>query len=144
MKLRMYHPINEVNQLNRGFEDFMNEIFGKSSVQSCSDVCTRAPRVNISEDDNHYFLNLDLPGMKKEDVKIILKNDMLEIEGDRKIDEKNWLRREISSGKVIRNFQLPDDVDTSKIDARFLDGVLTVSLSKKEEIKPREILIDVK
>jgi HSP20 family protein len=101
-----------------------------------------AARCDIDEDDNHYVLSFDLPGVRKEDVKIELHDDVLTITGERKWDGRGNRRfSERGYGRFQRSFSLPSTVDAGKVDAEFVDGVLRVSLPKAERAKPRQIEI---
>jgi len=90
----------------------------------------------------------ELPGIKKEDVKITLRDDILTIRGEKKQEsekkEQNYHRVERSDGSFQRSYALPASVQGDKIDATYHDGVLTVVLPKSEEAKPRDIEVKVK
>jgi HSP20 family protein len=106
---------------------------------------TWAPSVDISEDQNNYFVNAELPGVKKEDVNVYVENERLFIEGERKheseegSDGKDYHRVERFYGKFQRSFRLPKAVDPNKIEANFEDGILKVAIPKTEEAKPKQI-----
>jgi HSP20 family protein len=98
------------------------------------------PRVRISEDKDNFYLNLEMPGIPKEDVKISLEDNTLSISGTKKhqnkTEESNLIMNEIFYGEFSRSFNLSDDIKKDSIDAEFKDGLLTISLPKKEEVKP--------
>lgn len=102
------------------------------------------PKVNVAEKDDRYLLSVDLPGMKKEEVKIDLKDNILTISGERKSEHKeekdNYYRSEVSYGKFSRSFNV-EGVDTEKISAKYEDGVLKLELEKSKEQKPKEISV---
>jgi HSP20 family protein len=104
------------------------------------------PSVDIAEDKDRFVLSAELPGVKKEDVKINVHNNTLTIEGEKKgTSEKkddNYYKNERFFGKFTRSFTLNTDIDTEKIKADFEHGVLTVSLPKTEKVKPRQIAIN--
>jgi HSP20 family protein len=106
------------------------------------------PAVDISEDDDGYHVQMELPGLTKEDVKISFKDDVLHISGEKKVEEKeekkNYHRYERRYGKFERAFRLHSDVIVDKIDANFKNGVLIVELPKAEIAKPKEIEVKVK
>jgi HSP20 family protein len=85
----------------------------------------------------------ELPSVKKEDVKVSLKNNVLTISGERKFEEEtkreNYHRTERNYGQFMRSFMLPTTVDTDKVSAEFKDGILCVTLPKREEVKPKAI-----
>ena len=107
-----------------------------------------APAVDIHETDDGFVVTADLPGIKKEDIEIDLKDSTLTIKGEKKFKEKapkeNYIRIERSYGKFIRSFSLPNNIDSEKIKATFKNGTLELGIPKKEETKPRQITIDVK
>jgi HSP20 family protein len=93
-----------------------------------------APRVDILEDTEKYLLKIDLPEVKKEDVKVTIKDGVLSLQGERQLEKeernKKYHRIEKAYGSFFRSFRLPEDVDAKNIDASFKDGVLSVSLAK--------------
>ncbi|MCJ7800807.1 MAG: Hsp20/alpha crystallin family protein [Candidatus Marinimicrobia bacterium] len=105
------------------------------------------PAVDITEDNDSFVVTADLPGLTKKDISINIKENMLTISGERKSeikDEKrNYCRTERRYGAFKRSFQLTDQVLADKITATFKDGVLTVDVTKAEEVKPKEIEIKV-
>ena len=105
------------------------------------------PPVDILDGDNEIVLVAELPGIKKKDIDIKVENSVMTLSGQRKREketEKNgYSRRERSFGTFSRSFTLPTSVDVSKISASYTDGVLTVTLHKAEEAKPRQIDVKV-
>jgi HSP20 family protein len=122
------------------FEDMMNRLFSESAG-------TRpwAPPVDISETENELTLKADIPGVKLEDVSIEVENGTLSISGSRTFENEatkgGYHRQERSFGAFRRAFVLPETVDLEKVGAEYNNGVLTVSLPKKELAKPRTIKI---
>jgi HSP20 family protein len=106
------------------------------------------PAVDISENDGSLFVDVEIPGMKKEDIKVSLEKNVLSLKGEKKqekeVKEENYHRWERSYGSFVRSFELPMPVQADKIKANYRDGVLHVELPKAEEIKPKEIPIEVK
>lgn len=104
------------------------------------------PSCEIVEEDRNFILKADLPGVKKEDVKVEVVGDHLTIRAERK-EEKNvkeGKRRyvsEISYGSYVRSFTLPQPIDAKNVDARFENGVLFVTVAKAEESKAKQISI---
>ena len=88
---------------------------------------------------------MELPGLTKDDVSITLENNILTLSGERKLEkdvqEESYHRMERSYGTFIRTFALPNNLQTEKVEAIFKDGVLTITLAKAEEAKPRKIVI---
>lgn len=107
------------------------------------------PAVNIKEEENAYSVSLAAPGLKKEDFQVDVEGDMLTISSDKEESKEEkkekFTRKEYSYASFSRSFTLPADVDRTKIDARYLDGVLTISLPRKENgRKPSATQITVK
>ena len=109
-------------------------------------VTTWAPRVDIAEDDKEYVINAELPGTKKEDVKVSVENGVLSISGERKTEKeekgKKYHRVEQTYGSFMRSFTLPEGSSGEKISAEFRDGILKVHIPKDERAKAKGI--DVK
>ncbi|MCA9739891.1 MAG: Hsp20/alpha crystallin family protein [Deferribacteres bacterium] len=105
------------------------------------------PAVDISEDDNNFYLNVDLPGMTKDQVKVRFEDGMLSITGEKKSEKEekkvNYHRVERSFGRFERSFRVPSRISANKIDAKFDKGVLTVTMPKAEEAKPKEIEVKI-
>jgi HSP20 family protein len=105
------------------------------------------PRVDISETDDAYIIKAEIPGVNKEDVKVTAENGVLTISGERKEEKaennKKIHRVERLYGTFFRTFVLPDNVDESKINAEFKDGVLTLTVPKTEKAKPKSIEVKV-
>jgi len=106
------------------------------------------PAVDITEDENGYHVQMELPGLTKQDVKISFKDDVLHIAGEKKVEQeeekKNYHHYERRFGKFERAFRLHSDVIVDKIDAIFKDGILKIELPKAEIAKPKEIEVKVK
>ena len=106
-----------------------------------------APAVDILETENELVLKADLPEVKQENIDIRVEDGTLSLKGERKFesvkDEKGYHRIERSYGSFSRSFALPDTVNPEGVTATFKDGVLTVTLPKKELAKPRQIKVEV-
>jgi HSP20 family protein len=100
--------------------------------------------VNIREEDDAYILSALVPGLKAEDLKIQVLDDVLRIEGDHKMDEAGYLLNELPSGSFARTLRLPTVIDAEHVEARIADGVLNLHLPKAESAKPKNIKIAVK
>ena len=101
------------------------------------------PTVDTYEEGDNIVIKAELPGVKKEDVSIDVKDSVLTLKGERKhekdINEDNYYRRESAYGRFQRAFTLPDAVDPNKIEASYKDGVLKVTVPKAEETKAKKI-----
>jgi HSP20 family protein len=104
--------------------------------------------VDVREDADHMYVEAELPGFKKEDVDITLENQTLTIAAQRTEEKKEeankkgeWLLRERRYNQFLRSFTLPPTVSDQKVDAKLTNGVLTITLDKREETKPRKIQV---
>lgn len=113
------------------------------------DVALKAwtPPVDVYEDENSFLIKMELPEVNRDDVKVNLKDNTLSISGERLVENEekreNYHRVEGSYGQFYRSFMLPPNVDTAAINAQFKDGVLRLTLPKKEEAKPKQIEVKV-
>ena len=105
------------------------------------------PPVDIFEDEHNITLQAEIPGVKEEDLNVTLENNVLTITGERKFKEEekkdNFHRIERRYGKFTRSFTLPASVDPQNVNATFENGVLNMTLPKREEFKPKKITIGV-
>ncbi|MFC1485477.1 Hsp20/alpha crystallin family protein [Candidatus Latescibacterota bacterium] len=129
-------------------DDFVERFFcGWPSFVGDRDL-TWNPRTDVNETDKEITIDVEVPGLKKSDVKVEVKNNVLTISGERKKEEKtknpDYSRIERHFGRFERSFGLPDTVQTDKIAAAYKEGVLTLTLPKTEKAIPKEIAIDVK
>lgn len=127
MLLTSYYPFKDIKELE-------NRLLGNRPVASEENVSTFTPSVNTREGEFAYHVDVDLPGVKKEDIKVDLKENVITISGERRykdeINEKDFYRVETRFGKFSRSFTLPDDADIENIDASSDNGVLEVVIPK--------------
>jgi HSP20 family protein len=145
-ELMGFDPFRQFEErFRRFFEGF--EPFGPFGEENWS-LATWAPACDIYETDDEIVVKAELPEVKKEDVHVSIENNVLTIRGERKFSEEtkkeNWRRVERSYGEFMRSFTLPSFVDPNKVSAEFKDGVLRVTLQKREETKPKQIEVKVK
>jgi len=137
-----FEPFQELEQLQRRMDRLFQNVAGVERYPQRVGVY---PLVNISEDPGHVYVRAELPGVSPDDLDITIKNQNLVLRGERKIptEEKdvNYLRRERESGFFRRVLRLPAPVDPNKVVATCKDGILTITLAKPEEIKPRQIKV---
>ncbi len=147
--LTRWNPVNE-------FEDLLNRYnryFGLPAAngeREGKDLFRRndwAPAVDIKETKEAFVIEAELPGMKKEDVKVTVHDGVLTIQGERKKEEETGddkhHRVERVYGSFLRRFTLPDNVDEDSISARFKEGVLSLTLTKVEPAEPKAIEVAV-
>lgn len=125
----------------------MDEAFGAFPAAQNGDAVGSSwtPNVDIREDKEHLTITMDVPGVRPEDVKISLENQVLTIAGEKQSlqqeKDERWHRWERHYGRFERTFTLPSTVDAERIEATSDNGVLTVRLPKVEKAKPREIQV---
>ena len=144
--------LNHLRQLE-ALQHGLGSLFGRASAQWPEGqeeplaVTEWAPLVDISEDDKEYRIKVELPEVKKEDVKVTAEEGTLTIMGERKFEKeekgRKYHRVERAYGSFGRSFSLPDDASPVKVNAEFKDGVLTVHLVKDEKAKPQHIEVKV-
>lgn len=146
MDIVRFNPVREISsaisKMNEFLSDFDRTFYNESAAFY--------PAVDISDDEKNIYLNLEMPGLSKENVQIKIKeNNVLVIKGEKKQEnttedkERNYIRMERRYGEFARYFTLPDNVNTEKIDAKFDKGVLSITIEKKEPEKPNEKLIEI-
>jgi len=146
MTLVKFNNNKGANALLPGFNDVFESIFNDSFFNDR--MVTRVPAVNISETADKYHLELAAPGLKKQDFKINLERNILNIsveqQNESKEDDKRYSKREYAYSSFVRSFTLPEAADHNRIDAAYEDGVLKVEIAKKEEAKMVARQIDLK
>jgi HSP20 family protein len=105
---------------------------------------THALGVNIREEDDAYLLSALVPGLKAEDLNIQVLDDVVRIEGEYKADEADYLLNELPHGSFARTLRMPAPIEADRVDAKIVDGVLTVELPKAESARPKKIKVTVK
>ncbi len=129
------------DQVNRLFGDVFERAGEESSLTAW------APSVDIYETEHELVVKADLPEVDPKDLDIRVENNILTIRGERKfekkVNEENYLRVERSYGSFARSFTLANTVNSEAIKADYQNGVLTLSIPKKEEAKPKQIKVNV-
>ncbi len=146
MAIMRFDPVKGFETITRKMSDMVNEFEKGFSFEYGG----FAPRIDISEDDKNLFINAELAGLKKEDVKVKINDEgVLCISGEKKRDEKfqsennTLIRIERSYGAFNRSFMLPENINKDSIKAKFDNGVLEISLEKKEPEAPKEVQIEI-
>lgn len=137
-------PSRVYPEVSRLFEDFFNDLPWMASTPRSEGWI---PAVDILEKDGNLILRAELPGVNEKDIDVKLEGNILTLKGERKLDSEekkhNYHRVESFYGSFTRSFTLPDTVDTDKIKADYKNGILTVSVPQKPEVRPREIPVSV-
>jgi HSP20 family protein len=145
MKLVPYFHRSETPIVRSLFDEVFNSFpLGNSFLESRE---SWVPSVDVLEKDGNLILRAELPGLTEKQIDLKVEGNMLTLKGERKMekeDEKsNYHRIESSYGSFTRSFQLPETVDLDKINAEYKNGVLTITLPQKPEVKPREIPVSI-
>ncbi|MEO9803456.1 MAG: Hsp20/alpha crystallin family protein [Reichenbachiella sp.] len=135
MSLIKYNPRNlRTFTTNNLFDDLFNDRFFNSDVTVGKSF---TPQVDISETEKAFELSFAIPGIKKEEIKIDLNEGHLAVSGERKFEEKkeekNFHSVETRYGSFSRSFQLPDNINTDKVEAKYEDGLLNIVIPKDEK-----------
>ena len=145
MRLVPYIRKSDVPSTTRLFEEFFNDFPFSRPMLEGSDHWT--PSVDIMEKEGNLILRAELPGLSEKQIELKLEGDTLTLKGERKMENEDkketYHRIESYYGSFTRSFRLPDTVDADKIHADYKNGVLTVTIPQKPEVKPREIPVSV-
>jgi HSP20 family protein len=130
-----------IRRSNVIFPTLMNELLKPDWFGGIENLNMTLPAVNIKENEKDFELELSVPGRKKEDFNIEIDTDVLtvssEIKTEDEVTKDNYTRREFSSTSFKRSFNLPETVDSDKIDANYVDGILKFRMPKREEALPK-------
>lgn len=145
MLLTKFDPMRDFRDL----EERLTSAFRVPDIsKEFSNISGFTPSVNTREGEYAYHVEVDLPGVKKDDIHIDLKDNVLTISGERKtkkeVKEKDYYKKESSYGKFQRSFTLPENTDTENIEANSKDGVLEVVIPKLERSKKESKRIKIK
>lgn len=143
--LTRWDPMREFDDLS----DRMNRLMARPLAGTEEALVTAdwAPIVDIQETEKEYLIKAELPEVKKEDVKVTIKDGVLTLEGERRQEKeeknKKFHRVERSYGKFVRCFTMPEDADEKSVLADFKEGVLNVHLAKSATVKPKAVEVKV-
>ncbi len=143
MRVKVFEPFRSFKPLHGDFDRLFNE-FAKGPE---SESTVWSPYVDVYETENGYILKAEIPGINREDIKLDINKNTLTLKGEKKFEEKverdKYIRVERRYGTFSRSFTLSDKVDKENISANYKDGVLEITMPKKEEAKPKEIKVEV-
>lgn len=125
----------------------LEEILGTVNNANWTKPSSFSPLVNVGEVDNKFFIEIVAPGLQKSDFVVNVENDLLTVNYDKKNnddDTKKYHRKDFSLASFKRSFNIKQDVDFDNIEATYNNGILTVSLPKKEEEKPTPRTVEIK
>ena len=147
MELVRWEPFNGVDKFHSRMSELFEDVFGRPQRASSVQNGVWYPRVDISESKDSYLIRAEVPGMKKEDFSLEVKDNTLTLSGEKKLEQPaegvEYRRVERVAGKFVRTFTLPELVKHDAIKATYQDGVLEIQVPKAEEAKPKQIKITV-
>ncbi len=149
MSIVRFNPYIGMGTVARRFNNFFNSIEPSFEIE----LGSFAPKVDISEDEHKIYINAEIAGLSKDDIKVTVNDDnIITIKGTKKKESEKdenkeglvYHRVERSYGEFSRSFVLPENVSKDSVHAKFEDGLLKISLDKIEPAKPKEIEIGIK
>jgi HSP20 family protein len=136
------NPYRNLRTLEKEFDELFSS-FGMPARESAE--MEWMPSADVLETKDGYRIDVELPGVKKEDVKVDLSNDILTVQGEKKMEkevkEGNVYRAERSYGTFLRSFRLPGAIESEKVKAEYRNGILQLSIPKSESAKTKQIQI---
>lgn len=141
MRMVACNPMDAIFKFDSDFDRMF-----RSAVDTCRPQSFASPRIEVSETQDAFKITADMPGMEKDNIKIAVEDSTLTISGERSEETKGdakvvWSERRSSSFQ--RSFRLADNIDSARVSADYKNGILEVTLPKKEEAKPRTIEVKV-
>lgn len=147
MTLIRWDPWKDLIALQERMTRLLEESFGRLRREEGLVSGAWTPAVDIYETENSLVVTAEIPGVSEKDIDVRIENNQLVIKGERKFEketkEENYHRIERVYGNFYRSFSLPNTVDPDKVRAEYKNGVLKITLGKKEEVKPKQIKIEV-
>jgi len=143
-EMESWTPFNRLSSLH----DELNRLFDFSLPRRDTGLFSGwSPTLDVYDTKDHFFVKMELPGMKKEDIGITLQDGVLTVSGERKSDvehkEGETFRSERYFGKFQRSVSMPAPVNPDGVTATYKDGILTIQVAKADEAKPRQIKVNV-
>ena len=134
---------DELERMRRDMDRLLGQVAGPAYWPTHAGVF---PLVNVAEDQNHFYISSEIPGMTSDEINISATGRNLTISGERKIASEGgsvrYHRREREDGIFNRSITLPSDIQVDKIEATYIDGILSVKIPKAEEAKPKQITVN--
>jgi len=147
MAIVKFDPFKELYSMRSQMDRIFDTLLRGEESEQLMGKGLWAPAVDIYETENEIVLKAELPGVDKDDLEVKVENNTLILKGEKRqeteIKKENYHRAERIYGQFQRIFTLPDTVDTDKIKASFKSGILTLTLPKKKEAKPKQITVKV-
>lgn len=137
------NPFADFDTLRREMLRVFDSVSGRDGMEELA--AGVFPPLNVTQDDNNFYIRAEVPGVKAADLSISALRNRVSIAGKREIPKENdkvsYHRKERAEGEFSRTISLPAEVVADKVEARYVDGVLTLTLPKAEEAKPRQIAV---
>jgi len=147
MAIVKYKPLRELHSMQEQMSRLLDMAWSREPGEELREGVWHPP-VDIFENDEAVIIKAELPGVDQSDIEVKIEESMLVIRGERRQDtevrKENYHRIERYYGPFQRSFSLPQSIDREKVTATCDKGVLTITLPKKEEIKPKQIYVEVK
>ncbi|WP_027359744.1 Hsp20/alpha crystallin family protein [Desulforegula conservatrix] len=149
MAIVRWEPFRNVATLQDRINRMFDDVFTRAAAENDDEAVVGGwrPSVDIIDKTDSIVINAELPGVAKEDVSVEVKENILTLKGERKIEKEEadglYYRKERLYGKFQRSFTLPMETDSEKIKASFKDGVLNLEIPKPEEKKPKQVTINI-
>ncbi len=147
MEIVRWEPFEALTRIHSRVNDLFDETFNRPRSYQSSTNGVWVPPVDILESKDSYLIRAELPGMKKEEFNLEVKDGTLSLSGERKFEEPangvEYHRVERAAGKFLRSFYLPQTVKSDGIKANYRDGILEIHVPKADEAKPKQIAISV-
>ena len=135
--LARWSPFRELGAFPSRLSRLFDEALGERALRALS------PAIDVTENENEYAVTAELPGVRREDVNVEVQEGVLSIHGEKRCEEKGakgrWIER--SYGSFHRSFSLPSDAATDRVEAKFKDGVLTITIPRSEKKKPQIVAV---
>lgn len=143
--MRRFNPAAELAGIQKEFDRWLSPFSSKSKPEAEYESAVWSPLADVSEDKDSYKLRFDVAGLSKDDIQINLTDNKLSVSGERKFEsekqDETTHRIERAYGRFYRSFAFPSAVSAEKIQAQYKDGVLTITVPKADEAKPKQIKI---
>ena len=147
MEVVRWEPFTGLNTIQSRINELFDETFGRSRTFANANSGVWVPPVDVLESRDSYLIRAELPGMKREDFNLEVREGTLTLSGERRFEEPakgvEYHRIERVSGKFARSFSLPHTVKSDEIKASYRDGILEIHVPKAEEAKPKQIAIKI-
>jgi len=136
------NAFGDLDHMRRDIQRLLDTVAGESGGEVGAGVF---PPLNVTQDDDHFYVRAEIPGIKASELSITAVRNRVSLAGKREIQRENervsYHRKERADGSFNRTVTLPTEIDAARVDARYADGILTLTLPKAEATKPRQITV---